>query len=48
MALQMRNHPEIASRLMARLKSYLSVNPEMGHYRGKLLIVEVHRIRVRE
>ena len=47
-ALQMRNHPEIAPRLMARLKSYLSMNPEMSHYRGKLLVVEVHRIRIRE
>jgi len=47
-ALQMKNHPEIAPRLMATLKSYLAINGTMEHYRGKLLVVEVHRIRVRE
>jgi len=47
-ALQMKNHPELAPRLMATLMSYLSTNREMAHYRGKLLVVEVHRIRVRE
>ncbi|MEW6163103.1 MAG: DUF5615 family PIN-like protein [Nitrospirota bacterium] len=47
-ALQVRNHPEIIPHLMERLKNYLSANPEMNHYKGKLLLVEVHRIRVRE
>jgi len=47
-ALQVRNHPEIISDLMERLKEYLSAHDNMEHYKGKLLIVEVHRIRVRE
>jgi predicted nuclease of predicted toxin-antitoxin system len=47
-AIQVRNHPEIIPQLMERLKDYLSVHPDMNHYKGKLLLVEVHRIRVRE
>jgi predicted nuclease of predicted toxin-antitoxin system len=47
-ALQMRNHPEILPKLMARLTGYLKVQPAMEHYRGKLLVVEVNRIRIRE
>ncbi len=47
-ALQVRNHPEILSQLISRLKAYLSLFPDMRHYQGKLLLVEVHRIRVRE
>lgn len=47
-ALQIRNHPEVIPQLMTRLKNYLSVFPDMNHYRGKLFLVEVHRIRVRE
>jgi predicted nuclease of predicted toxin-antitoxin system len=46
-ALQIRNHPEIIPHLMEGLKNYLSTNPEMSHYAGKLLLIEVHRIRVR-
>ena len=47
-ALQVANHPEIIPQLMARLKDYLSAHPDMNHYKGKLLLVEVHRIRLRE
>lgn len=47
-ALQVRNHPEITPRLVATLTSYLSINRDVAHYRGKLLVVEAHRIRVRE
>ena len=46
--LQVGNHPEIISQLMATLKDYLSAHPDMEHYKGKLLLVEVHRIRIRE
>ena len=46
-ALQVRNHPEITPQLMVRLKDYLSAYPDISHYKGKLLLVEVHRIRVR-
>ena len=47
-ALQVRNHPEVIPQLMRRLNDYLSAHPEMDHYTGKLLLVEAHRIRVRE
>lgn len=47
-ALQMRNHPEIIPQLMQRLQAYLSSHTDREHYRGKLLVVEVHRIRVRQ
>jgi predicted nuclease of predicted toxin-antitoxin system len=47
-ALQMRNHAEVLNHLMVRLIGYLKVRPAMEHYRGKLLVVEVNRIRIRE
>ncbi|MDP2936146.1 MAG: DUF5615 family PIN-like protein [Dehalococcoidia bacterium] len=47
-ALQVRNHPEIVPQLIARFKEYLGAHPTMDHYRGKLLLVESHRIRVRQ
>ena len=47
-ALQMRNHPETLPALMARLGAYLQAQPTMAHYRGKLLVVEVDRIRIRD
>lgn len=47
-ALQMRNHPEALDHLLVRLGAYLRAQPEMEHYRGKLLVVEVNRIRIRE
>ena len=47
-ALQVRNHPEIIPPLMARLREYLSLHADRQYYRGKLLVVEVHRIRVRQ
>src|SRR5271154_2019563 len=47
-ALQMRNHAEILDHLMVRLIAYLRVQPAMEHYRGRLLVVEVNRIRIRE
>lgn len=46
-ALQLHNHPEIIPQLMARLTAFLAANPDPQFYRGKLLIVEVHRIRIR-
>lgn len=47
-ALQIRNHPEIIPELIERLKDYLSTYTSMDHYKGKLFLVEVHRIRIRE
>ena len=46
-ALQVRNHPEVLPQIISRLKDYLSANPDMGHYKGKLFLVEAHRIRIR-
>lgn len=47
-ALQVRNHPEILPQIVSRLKDYLSANPDTEHYKGKLFLVEVHRIRIRQ
>jgi predicted nuclease of predicted toxin-antitoxin system len=47
-ALQVRNHPEIIPQLMQRLQNYLSSHADRDYYRGKLLVVEAHRIRVRQ
>jgi predicted nuclease of predicted toxin-antitoxin system len=46
-AIQLHNHPEILGQIMRRLTTYLQAHPEPQHYRGKLLIVEAHRIRIR-
>lgn len=45
--LQIRNHPEVIPGLMNRLTIYLASHPEMKHYRGRLFLVETHRIRSR-
>jgi predicted nuclease of predicted toxin-antitoxin system len=47
-ALQVRNHPEIIPQLMQRLQDYFSSHTDREYYRGKLSVVEVHRIRVRQ
>jgi predicted nuclease of predicted toxin-antitoxin system len=47
-ALQLRNHTEILPHLMARLVAYLNLQAGMEHYRGKLFVVEVDRIRIRQ
>jgi predicted nuclease of predicted toxin-antitoxin system len=47
-ALQVRNHPEIIPQPMGRLLGFLSSHPDGCYYRGKLLLVEVHRIRIRQ
>lgn len=48
MALQVRNHPEIMPELMKRLVGYLANHPNMNDYAGRLFLVEVHRIRIRQ
>jgi predicted nuclease of predicted toxin-antitoxin system len=47
-SLQVRNHPEVLPQIVSRLKDYLSANPDMEHYKGKLFLVEAHRIRIRQ
>jgi len=46
--LQVRNHPEIIPQLMLRLIHYLTLHPDAQFYQGKLIIVEAHRIRIRQ
>jgi predicted nuclease of predicted toxin-antitoxin system len=47
-ALQILNHPEIESLLLERLKRYTELHTHMEDYRGKLIVVDTSRIRVRE
>jgi predicted nuclease of predicted toxin-antitoxin system len=47
-ALQIRNHPEILDVLLARLNQFLTSNADPGNYRGKLIVVDANRIRIRE
>jgi predicted nuclease of predicted toxin-antitoxin system len=46
-ALEIRDHPETTPIIMDRLRRYLALHPGAEHFRGKLLIVEPHRIRIR-
>jgi hypothetical protein len=46
-AIQLNDRPEIIPQLMVRLTRFLSEHSDQSFYRGKLLIVEVHRIRIR-
>jgi predicted nuclease of predicted toxin-antitoxin system len=46
-AIQLNNHPEIIPQLLQRLDAFLRGHPDQAFYHGKLLIVEVHRIRIR-
>lgn len=47
-AIQLRNHPEVIPLIIGRLRAYLSIYPNMEHYKGKLFLVEPHRIRIKE
>lgn len=47
-ALQVKNHPESLPAIVIRLLTYLGEHPEREHYVGKLLLVEAHRIRIKE
>jgi len=47
-ALRIRNHPEVLPQIVSRLKNYLSNKPDREHYKGKLFLVEAHRIRIRQ
>ena len=44
----MRNHPQAILEIVDRLILYFSSHPETSHYKGKLFLVEAHRIRIRE
>ena len=45
--IQLHNHPETIPQLMERLLAFLDAHPQQEFYDGKLLLVEVHRIRIR-
>jgi len=47
-AIQLHNHPETIPYLMKGLLGFLAAHPDQTFYQGKLLIVEPHRIRIRE
>jgi len=47
-AIQLHNHPEIIPQLMGRLVTFLDGHRDQEFYRGKLFIVEVHRVRIRQ
>jgi predicted nuclease of predicted toxin-antitoxin system len=46
-AIQLHNHPETIPTLMANLVRFIRANKERDFYRGRLFIVEPHRIRIR-
>jgi predicted nuclease of predicted toxin-antitoxin system len=46
--IQLHNHPEIIPQLMERLLAFLDAHPAQEFYHGKLLLVEVHRVRIRQ
>ena len=47
-AIQLHNHPEIIPQLMTGLIAYLDAHPDHEFYRGKLFLIEVHRVRIRQ
>ena len=47
-ALQIHDHPEITPAILDRLLSYIAAHPHQQDFRGRLLLVEAHRLRVRE
>ena len=47
-AFQLHNHPEIIPQLLERLVAFLDAHPAQEFYHGKLFLVEVHRMRIRQ
>ncbi len=47
-ALQVKNHPESLLAIVMRLLTYLGEHLDREHYVGKLLLVEAHRIRIKQ
>lgn len=47
-AIQLHNHPETIPALLQRLAAFLETHPAQEFYHGKLLLVEVHRVRIRQ
>lgn len=47
-ALQVKNHPEVMPEIVDRFLRFAAVRTEMSDYAGQLLLVEPHRIRIRQ
>ena len=47
-AIQLHNHPGIIPPLMELLAAFLDGHPAQDFYHGKLFLVEVHRVRIRQ
>jgi len=47
-ALQVKSRPETLAHILDQLRDYLEKHPDRNHYRGILLIVEAHRIRIKK
>ncbi len=46
-AFQLHNHPEVIPQVLERCLAYVAAHTNVADYRGRLLIVEPHRIRIR-
>lgn len=46
-ALQIRGRPEMLDGILHRVLRHFADDPDQSHYAGKLLLAEIHRIRVR-
>ena len=46
-ALQIKNHPESLPGIVIRLLTFLNEHADTEYYVGKLLLVEAHRIRIK-
>lgn len=46
-AIQLHDHPEIIRQLMERLLAFLDGHPAQESYHGRLILVEVHPVRIR-
>jgi predicted nuclease of predicted toxin-antitoxin system len=47
-SVQVKNHPESLPAIVIRLLTYLGEHPDREHYAEKLLLVEAHRVRIKE
>jgi len=45
-SIQLKNHPETIELLLKRLLDFFNKNSDLKYFWGKLIIVEVHRIRI--
>ena len=46
-AVQLHDHPEAIPSLMTGLREFLTQHDDATYYRGKLFLIEPHRIRIR-